>query len=57
MLLVIHNLTAKDIVAEVPLQGLTTGSLRDLASEASYEVDGSLKLKVPGYGYMWLTST
>ena len=57
MLLVIHNLTARDIVAEVPLQGLTTGSLCDLVSETSYQLDGSLKLTVPGYGYMWLTST
>lgn len=57
MLLVIHNLTGKDIAADVPLQGLTTGSLCDLVTETSYEVDGSLKLTVPGYGYMWLTST
>jgi maltose alpha-D-glucosyltransferase / alpha-amylase len=57
MLLVIHNLTGKDIVADVPLQGLTKGSLYDLVSETPYGVDGSLKLTVPGYGYIWLTST
>ena len=57
MLLVVHNLTSKAIAAEIPLQGLTTGSLRDLVSESAYDVDGSLKLKLPGYGYSWLTST
>ena len=56
MLLIAHNLTGKTISAEIALQGLTGKALCDLVSGETHAVADTLKFKVPGYGYQWLTS-
>ena len=56
MLLFVHNLSGKDLSAEIRLQGITGKTLCDLVAGTSFPLKEELKLRVPAYGYMWLTS-
>lgn len=55
-LLIIHNLSRREVSAEAALDAVCCKTLIDLISGEEYEASTTFRFKIAPYGYLWLSS-